>query len=114
MQTSLPTKYTENGLEFADGTQIPADLIVFATGFVGNLRTLVSSLFGSEVANQLDDYWGMDDEGELKGAFKQSGRKYLPYSSLPMFGAISELLLSPMPVPPSLSAKLFWHPYVFL
>lgn len=114
MQTSLPTKYTENGLEFADGTQIPADLIVFATGFVGNLRTLVSSLFGPEVANQLDDYWGMDDEGELKGAFKQSGRKYLPYSSLPMFGAISELLLSPMPVPPSPSAKLFWHPYVFL
>jgi len=72
--SSLPVRYLENGLECADGTQLPADLIVVATGFVGNLRLVVSNMFGPEAAGQLEDYWGMDDEGELKGAFKQSGR----------------------------------------
>ena len=76
--TSLPIRYLENGLECANGDQIPADVIVFATGFVGNLRLVVSKMFGPEVAGQLEDYWGMDDEGELKGAFKYSGRKYIP------------------------------------
>lgn len=75
MQSSLPVAYTKDGLVCADGSTLPADLIVFATGFVGNLRLVVSNMLGPEVAGQLEDYWGMDDEGELKGAFKQSGRK---------------------------------------
>lgn len=72
---SLPQRYTATGLEFVNGATIPADLVVFATGFVGNMHLIVADLFGAEVAGQLEDYWGMDDEGEVKGAFKPSGRK---------------------------------------
>lgn len=74
---SLPVKYTEDGLECANGERIPADVVVFATGFVGNLRLVVADVFGVEVAAQVEDYWGMNDEGELRGAFKPSGRTYL-------------------------------------
>lgn len=128
--SSLPVAYTENGLSCADGTTLPADLIVFATGFVGNLRLVVSNMFGPEVAGQLEDYWGMDDEGEIKGAFKQSGRKLSPSSTFiflpPLVFCFLEvfclclgciLVLSPLPSYqpsfPSSCLPLFFHTFSF-
>lgn len=67
--------YSEEGLLFSDGNELKADVIVFATGFSGNLRQVVADTFGYSVADQLDDFWGMDIEGETNGAFKPSGRK---------------------------------------
>lgn len=72
---SLPVAYTEEGLECANGDILEADVIVFCTGFLGNVKLLVRDLFGQDVANQVEDYWGLDAEGELKGAFRPSGRK---------------------------------------
>ncbi|KAI9693499.1 MAG: hypothetical protein M1820_009235 [Bogoriella megaspora] len=70
---SLPISYTENGLQFSNGSHLRADVIVFATGFVGNLKLVVEDLFGSEIANEVGDFWGLDPEGELKGAYKPTG-----------------------------------------
>ncbi|KAI9659393.1 MAG: hypothetical protein M1821_001651 [Bathelium mastoideum] len=70
---ATPVSYTEDGLLFSNGTHLKADVIVFATGFVGNLRLAVADIFGSDIANHLDDFWGLDEEGELRGAFKPSG-----------------------------------------
>lgn len=39
------------------------------------MRYLVQEIFGDEVANLMGDYWGVDNEGELKGAFRPCGRK---------------------------------------
>ena len=61
---------------FSNGDHLKADVIVFATGFLGNLRLVVADLFGDEVADQVEDFWGLDEEGELRGAFKPSGREY--------------------------------------
>lgn len=72
---ALPTHFTPTGLGFSDGTEIPADVIVFCTGFVGNMRTSVAKIFGQAIADNVDDFWGLDDEAELKGAFKGTGRK---------------------------------------
>ena len=72
---SLPVAYTEDGLLFSNGDHLKADVIVFATGFVGNLRLVVADIFGPEVGSQVEDFWGLDDEGEIRGAFKPSGRK---------------------------------------
>jgi hypothetical protein len=78
-----PTRYTPTGLEFSDGTELPADVIVFTTGFVGNMRHNVSALVSPEVESQLEDLWGLDAEGELLGAFKYSGRElFLSFYSL--------------------------------
>ncbi|KAH0847632.1 Flavin-binding monooxygenase-like family protein [Fonsecaea pedrosoi] len=70
---SSPTHYTATGLAFDDGTELEADVIVFTTGFVGNLRQIAGRIVGPEIADQLDDFWRVDAEGELRGAFKYAG-----------------------------------------
>jgi len=40
------------------------------------MRYLVQDIFGDEVAELMGDYWGLDREGELKGAFKPCGREF--------------------------------------
>jgi cation diffusion facilitator CzcD-associated flavoprotein CzcO len=76
MKTAAIVSYTETGLRFEDGEEIEADVIIFATGFEGNMRFLVEKLFGAEIAEQMGDFWGLDGEGEVKGAFKGCGRKF--------------------------------------
>ncbi|CZR66219.1 related to flavin-containing monooxygenase [Phialocephala subalpina] len=70
---ALPVRYVKDGLVFSDGTHLKADLIVFATGFVGNMRRQVDQIFGTKVGDQVGDFWGLDEEGEIKGAFKPVG-----------------------------------------
>ena len=53
-------------------------MIVFATGFKGNMKYMVEEIFGPEVAEQMGDFWTLDKEGEVKGAFKPCGRKLPP------------------------------------
>lgn len=72
---ALPTHYTKSGLAFDDGTELKADVVVFATGFKGNARYLVNEIFGEEVAEKMGDFWGLDKYGEIKGAFKPGGRE---------------------------------------
>lgn len=66
--------YTDTGILFSDGSHLKADALVFATGFVGNLCDIVRQMFGDKVADRAGDCWGVDDEGEIKGAFKPLGR----------------------------------------
>lgn len=89
---ALPTHYTRTGLAFSDGSEIPADVIVFCTGFIGNMRTDVAQIFGEQVASRADDFWGLDEEGELNGAFKRHGRKFL-HQYLPCPYDVSDLTL---------------------
>lgn len=75
----LATRFTESGIEFDNGSVLPADVVVFATGFEGNLRDNVRGLLGSDVADVIDDFWGMDEEGELKGIYRPCGRESASY-----------------------------------
>jgi hypothetical protein len=67
--------YTETGLEFSDGSKLNADVIVFCTGFSHDVRGEAIKIVGPELGEQLDDYWELDDEGELRGAYKPHGGK---------------------------------------
>lgn len=49
-------------------------MIVFATGFKRNMKYMVEDIFGPDIANQMGDYFTLDREGEIKGAFKPCGR----------------------------------------
>jgi hypothetical protein len=62
-------------LVFADGSRVEADAIVFATGFERGMHSTISNLLGKDIANQVDEFWGIDDEGEINGVFKPSGCK---------------------------------------
>ncbi|KAF2268678.1 FAD/NAD(P)-binding domain-containing protein [Lojkania enalia] len=61
-----------NGLEFADGTKLEGDEIVFATGYQ-NMRTEARSIFGDEVADRVGDVWGLNAEGEFRTMWQRSG-----------------------------------------
>jgi hypothetical protein len=67
--------FTSSGLRFNDGSSLDADVIIFCTGFQHNMRHEVARIVGPKIGNQLDDFWGIDDEGELRGAFKKMDRK---------------------------------------
>lgn len=61
-----------HGVRFADGTELEADEVVFATGYE-NMRTQARNIFGDELADRVQDIWGWDAEGELRGIWRDSG-----------------------------------------
>lgn len=63
---------TENGLKFADGSHLEADEIIFATGYQ-NMRSEARTIFGDELADQVGDIWGFDEEGEMRTIWRKSG-----------------------------------------
>ena len=62
----------EHGLRFADGSELEADEIIFATGYQ-NMRTQAREIFGDEVADRVGDIWGYDPEGEMRTIWRQTG-----------------------------------------
>ncbi|KEF51438.1 uncharacterized protein A1O9_12587 [Exophiala aquamarina CBS 119918] len=67
------TQFANDGLGFSDGSVVPADVIIFCTGFLGDMRSEVARLFGQQVADRTRGFWGLDVEGEFNGAFRPSG-----------------------------------------
>jgi cation diffusion facilitator CzcD-associated flavoprotein CzcO len=61
-----------HGLEFADGTKLDGDEIVFATGYQ-NMRTQAGLIFGDEVAARVGSVWGLNEEGEFRTMWQKSG-----------------------------------------
>lgn len=75
----------EDGLEFEDGSRLPADLIVTATGFNHDFRPEAARIIGQRSADQMDDYGGLDVEGEMRGFARSSGREFCkPYILYPI------------------------------
>ena len=71
---ATPSHITPDGIFLSDGNFLPADEIVFATGYLNMLAT-TEKIFGSEIAGQLGEVWGLDEEGELKKVWRKSGHK---------------------------------------
>jgi len=66
-------RFTSTGLELSDGSTVDADVVVFATGYLG-MRETARRLLGDEVADRCGPVWGLDDEGELQGVWRRSGQ----------------------------------------
>ena len=52
---------TEGAVVLADGTELPADLVVFATGY-GSMNGWVADLVDQETADRLGKVWGLGSE----------------------------------------------------
>ncbi|KAJ7648037.1 hypothetical protein FB45DRAFT_895095, partial [Roridomyces roridus] len=65
-------EFTETGLKFEDGSQLPADVIVFATG-LGDPRVSIRRVCGDVVADQCKPLWGLNEEGEINGIYRDVG-----------------------------------------
>ncbi|KAF8838512.1 FAD/NAD(P)-binding domain-containing protein [Paxillus ammoniavirescens] len=65
-------RFTETGLKFADGSELEADIIVFATGY-GDPRDSMRAICGPEVADKVVPLWRLDEEGQSSGVWRYSG-----------------------------------------
>ncbi len=52
---------TEDTVVLADGTELPADLVVFATGY-GSMNGWVADLVDQETADRLGKVWGLGSD----------------------------------------------------
>ncbi|KAK6201783.1 hypothetical protein LQW54_009362 [Pestalotiopsis sp. IQ-011] len=65
-------RFTENKVILSGGREREFDLVVFATGF-SNLNDSIRDTLGPKVANQVGQVWGIDEEGEYRNAFRETG-----------------------------------------
>jgi putative flavoprotein involved in K+ transport len=75
----------EHSVEFTDGSELPADLIVFATGY-GSMNGWAAQLISREVADKVGRCWGLGSdtakdpgpwEGELRNMWKPTHQEAL-------------------------------------
>ncbi|KAH7874925.1 dimethylaniline monooxygenase [Lentinula edodes] len=71
-------KFTQGGLLLDDDTVLEADIIIFATGFI-NIRSVMRGIFGDAI-DQAGPAGGMDEEGEMNGAYRPTGHPGLWYA----------------------------------
>lgn len=72
-------RYDEDGVVLTDGSKIPADVVVLATGYKG-IRHTAAKIFGEDLISKTTEVWGIDDEGETRGMYRPSGHPGLFYA----------------------------------
>jgi len=65
-------RFTETGIKFENGTELPTDVVVFATG-LGDARNVLRRVCGDKVADQSGPIWGLNAEGEVNGVWRDLG-----------------------------------------
>ena len=63
--------YCEEGALLKDGTIVPADVVVTATGYYPQ-GELVRRSLGEDMASRIGQVWGQDEDGELSNMFKRT------------------------------------------
>ena len=78
-------RLTETGVVLDDGTELPADLVVYATGY-GSMNGWAADLIGQEVADKVGKVWGLGSdtpkdpgpwEGEQRNMWKPTQQEAL-------------------------------------
>lgn len=71
--------FTENGVVFTDGSSVDnLAIVVLATGY-SNMKDTALKIFGEKVASKLNPIWGLDEEGEFKTIWRDSGHPNFYY-----------------------------------
>ena len=68
--------FDPSGAVLRNGTAVPVDLIVLATGYQ-NMQSLVRRIFGDGVADRVGPVWGFDDDGEIRNTWKRTPQEGL-------------------------------------
>lgn len=71
------SNFTPEGLKFEDGSELKADVVVIATGQNHDYRNQVGYIVGKDFASRLGQYWGLDEEGEIRNVMKPAGKLIL-------------------------------------
>lgn len=67
-------RISPDGLTMSDGSTIPADLIVLATGYK-QLQSAVADFLGPEVAQKVGPIWGFGEDGELRNMWRPTAQQ---------------------------------------
>jgi putative flavoprotein involved in K+ transport len=79
------TALTETGVQLDDGEELPADLVVYATGY-GSMNGLAADIVGQEIADKVGKVWGLGSdttkdpgpwEGEQRNMWKPTQQEGL-------------------------------------
>jgi cation diffusion facilitator CzcD-associated flavoprotein CzcO len=65
-------RFTEDKVILNNGREREFDLIVFATGFSNTIDSVRATL-GNKIASGCGPIWGIDEEGEFKSAYRETG-----------------------------------------
>ncbi|KIL55508.1 hypothetical protein M378DRAFT_1042155 [Amanita muscaria Koide BX008] len=71
-------EFTETGLLFEDGSQLQADVVLFATG-LGDIKENIRKVCGDKITDKCPPIWGFDKEGEINGIARELGTPGLWY-----------------------------------
>lgn len=66
-----PVSFSPTGIQFDDGTELPADLVIFATGYQSVREA--SRRFLGELSDRLLNISTVGADGEMEGTWRQSG-----------------------------------------
>ena len=69
-------KFVEDGALLKDGSIVPADLIVLATGYHPQ-EELVRRALGEEMVKTIGQVWGLGEDGELNNMFRRTPQEGL-------------------------------------
>jgi cation diffusion facilitator CzcD-associated flavoprotein CzcO len=61
LKTGQVERLTETGVVLADGSELPADLVVYATGY-GSMNGWAADLIGQDVADRVGKVWGLGSD----------------------------------------------------
>lgn len=92
-QASEIDHYGPEGAVLADGSILPADVIVLATGYL-NQEADVREYFGDAVAESVGPVWGWGEDGEMRGAWRPTGHEglWLQLGGIPQARIFSKFL----------------------
>ena len=62
------TAFTKTGVKFSDGSEVPADVVVFAIGYDHDFRNQVAEIVGQDIAGECGEYFGIDENGDVRNA----------------------------------------------
>ena len=93
VQNDRIERYEAGGARLVDGTLLPAEIIVLATGYL-NQEADIRDLFGDAVAEKVGKVWGWDEGGEIRGAWRPTGQKglWLQLGGVPQARTYSKML----------------------
>ena len=73
-------RFVAEGARLKDGSVVPAELLVTATGYL-NQQEVVRHFLGSAIADRIGPVWGFGDDGELRNMWRPTGQDGLWFTA---------------------------------
>ncbi len=80
LQFSDIDRFVANGARLKDGSTVPAELLVLATGYLNQQET-VRRYLGDAIADRIGPVWGFDEGGELRNMWRRTAQPGLWFTA---------------------------------